>query len=424
MERQTYTCLRSVCSSWRRVATATPGLCTGLEIDIEKWLGYRILSSHDLEELLDAFKDDIDPWLSILSSTSPYHLNLTSGPGFHDDTRFMKDLEREAIVDYLLTTLTSPIFLSTPSSDIFWLIIDSDTYYPSVHYLNLDLFFEVTPSLLRLSEKFPNLENLVVESKYSLADFDTSHPNLRSLTLLDLETLAGDFAPFLGCLPTLRELKISSHEVVSPWPDAPRLTAPITHPTLEIIAIRGEDLILLLEYLVAPSLKFFGIEGWGWDDRESHTLVSMVSHFLERSHPANITVSMRGIFTSSFFNPFTQHLPASASLIHLAGNLKIQDDEDEGDHRLTTSSVLFRSGTPKEIFCRDLRWIKEGVSLAPQNPSINILMPSHPGNEELRSDLESWGYEVKVCSQHDMGRMIRATFPRMSIKWGLREEFS
>ncbi|KAH6901280.1 hypothetical protein BKA70DRAFT_692097 [Coprinopsis sp. MPI-PUGE-AT-0042] len=421
-ERQTYTRLRSVCSSWRRVATATPGLCTGLEIDIEKWLGYRILASHDLEELLEAFKDYIAPWMAILSCTSPYQLRLSSEPEFYGQTRFLKDPEREAIVTYLLTRPTNSISLSMSSSDIFWLMVESMACYPSIASLNLNLFLKISPDLLSLPKRFPNLENLVVQSKFTLVDMPGLQGNLQSLTLLDLDAFSGEFAELLEGLPCLRELKIDSREMTTPSSDAPRLAAPIIHPTLEVIAIGGEDLIFLLEYLAAPSLKFFGIHAWGWHD-EDHTLVDIATLFLQRSRPADIAVSLKGDFRSSFFNPFTQILPGGTRL-HLAGDVNIRDDEDEDDHWRTTNSVLFRSGTPREIFCHDLRWLREGVSLAPQNPSINIFMPNDPCNEELRIDLERGGYEVNVCSQYDMGRMIRAMFPRMTIKWDIRDEFS
>ncbi|KAH6885156.1 hypothetical protein BKA70DRAFT_1445235 [Coprinopsis sp. MPI-PUGE-AT-0042] len=37
-ERKAYVCLRSVCTLWRRIA-ATPGLCTGLDILLDDWVG-------------------------------------------------------------------------------------------------------------------------------------------------------------------------------------------------------------------------------------------------------------------------------------------------------------------------------------------------------------------------------------------------
>lgn len=58
IERQTYNRLRRVCSSWRQVAAATPGLCTGLDIDMEECVGYQIIVSNNAEE---AFKDYIAP---------------------------------------------------------------------------------------------------------------------------------------------------------------------------------------------------------------------------------------------------------------------------------------------------------------------------------------------------------------------------
>ncbi|KAH6901281.1 hypothetical protein BKA70DRAFT_1230041 [Coprinopsis sp. MPI-PUGE-AT-0042] len=417
MERRTYTCLRSVCSSWRRVATVTPGLCTGLVIDVEGWLGYRILPNHDLAELLEAFKEYITPWLSIISSAFPYHLRLYSKSDSEGQAGFLDDDEREAIVAYLFSTPRSPTSLSTFSSDVLWILVDSESFYPGITDLDVDTIgLELSQEDLNLPEVFPNLENLVVQSRYTLSYPSLAHANLGSLILLDLDGTSEDLSCLLGCLPTLRELEISSGELFAPSTGAPRrLAGPMTHPTLEILAVHGEDLIFLLEYIATPSLKFFGIDAAEFDDRDQN-LINAANLFLQRSCVANLTVSLKGNFSSSFFFPLTQCLPTST---HLYIDV-VLDRFGITDDMCVASTILFKPGALKEIFCSQLWWLKEGAFLAPQNPPINVFLAVPLVDEEggKRNELREAGYEVKLRSRGDiLGRMSRPIVPAMKVRW-------
>lgn len=290
--------------------------------------------------------------------------------------------------------------------------------YPSIAHLKLNLRTKLDTDILSLSERFPNLEILVVGTVIVLEDLPQIRTNLRCLTLLDRDTCAGDLAQYLGCLPALQEIKFGSCPRVLLSPNAPHLADPIAPPSLEILALRGEDLIMFLEYLITPSLKLFGLEGYG----DGLATLDIVKLFLRRCCLGPVMVSLKGWFRHSLLASFTWILPLNTRLhiaIDVQNNYKRDDesdDESDDNSRRTASAVLFKSGSPKEIFCNDLEWFREGISVAGQNPSVKIFVPNAEGDEEYEKRRDQCGYDVEMdwCN---LRHMIRAVFHPMTIQW-------
>ncbi|KAH6901284.1 hypothetical protein BKA70DRAFT_1310173, partial [Coprinopsis sp. MPI-PUGE-AT-0042] len=332
--------------------------------------------------------------------------------------------DRKAIIGYLWQTTPTPTILSVSSFEIFWILTKLPLTYVNITHLNLNL--EDGLDLEPFRSQFPDLKSLAIETVCALTlngdPILFLHTNLQSLILLEVRCPIEKIALFLEGLPSLQEFKVSTEEILTPLSDASRrFIEPRTHTNLGILVVGGEDILSLLYYLVAPSLRFFGIHAWGSDDGPRF-LTEAVAPFFQRSRLSDITISIKGFPKTSFLVLFTQILPPGTRL-HLSIDC---DDENEGPQN-ADSTVLFKPATVKEIFCPNLRWLKGGGSVSLQSPSVPIYTSSSSamdGEAEAQRDkLKGLGYELQVCSPIALDHKIWSILPPMTIEWDLWEEF-
>ncbi|KAH6901340.1 hypothetical protein BKA70DRAFT_1310386 [Coprinopsis sp. MPI-PUGE-AT-0042] len=396
-ERRAYNRLRSVCSTWARTLATAPGLSSGLELDLARWVCN-----------LEDFKERLSPWLAMISQNHPYHLTIELG-GEED----LKSDVCTSMVRYLLLEATpTPKSLSIDSfkvsDSIFWM---GDCCNSVVH-LDVNLSDVLGDSAIHsLPLKFPQLKSLITVARTS---FETrfSHPTLQSLALLNVIGASEDLARLCMGLPCLQELEISSSDVYALADPLEPLETPLTHSALKILIVGGEDALPLLAHLTLPSLEFFGLQAWAMLDR--YGLEETLPAFFSRSHLSDLSVSLKGHWCKVLFSSFTQSLPPSTTLISKLRFAVEEEDEEEREDHLISPYATFRN--VKEIVCFDLEWLYERIDLTPNKDIIKVYT-TMDALEKDGKELRRKGVVLEQCSPDIMDRILRSSVPQMSLGW-------
>ncbi|KAH6901328.1 hypothetical protein BKA70DRAFT_1436371 [Coprinopsis sp. MPI-PUGE-AT-0042] len=399
-EREAYVRLRRVCTIWRDAA-ATPGLCKGLDITLNEWVGESEPGSCCWVQLDVEAK--LAPWLAIINPAQPYFLHMQ----ISDDSRF-SSTEVEELTRLFLTTTPSPSAVALDDVS-FVAVFLLTSHYPMVSQLELHLNGYLDHRGIQwLQPIFPNLKALMIDACWELST-TFKHSNLQCLTLTGMAGLRNDFQDFLEDLPSLRELKVSKLNTTYPHSFQVNGTTKFL-PSIEVLAVTAEDFVVeILSHFTCPSLKFLGLDAVG---RFHNVDVSIrtYSEFLSRSRLTSCTISIRGNSTRFFFAAFVGSLPPYARL-----HCNVQ---------VLPSSVRVRpfSPSPVEIYCPNLAWL-DGLVIPGDKP-VKVFIPvqsNSPGEaaESRRRELRELGYFVEVCSLDTMESRLRSQVPWMSIDWKL-----
>ncbi|KAH6884059.1 hypothetical protein BKA70DRAFT_1446161 [Coprinopsis sp. MPI-PUGE-AT-0042] len=202
-------------------------------------------------------------------------------------------------------------------------------------------------------------------------------------------------------------------------------TTPLIHPTLETLVADGEDLLLLLNNITFPSLKYFGLNAWG-SSLDYKTLVELVPAFSQRCSldNKNFTVSIRGAPSQFIFDLILHSIPYSFRL-HLATDKGWGREDDEVEAPTIPAPTHARTFT--EIFSSVKLykgdWLR-GRGGSPGSGTTKLFTPKgvlkkeHEGVVEMyRADLLHLGYELQVLPLRDYRGLLRASIPQTTLDW-------
>jgi hypothetical protein len=412
-ERYTYTRLRSVCASWRRILISALGICSGLELDLGVWANG--------SEGLEGFKERLAPWLAIIAPNRPYRLQLS--------LKRLGSLESDlctSIVRHLLCeAVPTPTSLSFDSFDVCDAICQMGKACNTVTDLDANLWGRSRNyDAFGLPDQFPMLESFT-SAAFVRIQLLSSHRNLQSLTLLDIAGASQDFALLCVELPCLRQVKIACGVTdMFNWTTAVvALDAPVVHSTLDVVLIEGEQLLAALEYLTLPSLKFLGIEQHERPEGRWE-LEELLPAFFKRSGVSNITVSLKGCCHTTFFATLTGSLPPSTTLL-TTFHFDYQAEEEEEEQDINLISPYADYGNIKEIVCLNLRWIRgiQYKAMSQEERRVKISAPEEALRDDKAGLLESMiakkGCVVETHTRGVIDGIISSLVPQMANLWEL-----
>ncbi|KAH6883653.1 hypothetical protein BKA70DRAFT_1471156 [Coprinopsis sp. MPI-PUGE-AT-0042] len=385
--------LRSVCSLWRGVAMATPGLWTSLHIDLDTWcLGYH--SRHIPKgALLLQFKRALAPWTAILSRSIPYHLRLSSST---PPTYYRRQNGHTNLLHLLLSDSEPPYpgivtFNSLEALDGATRIRSAA---PSV--LTVQIETARLNEIPRLEPVFPNLRILVVNSLFDCGRGRFSHSSLQSLHTTNLNATPRSFAHFLRLLPSLCEFKLKRAVTVTPDFSIHPPTVD-THSSLKVLIAEGEQTLLLFSHVALPSLRLLAVKGF-----RMHTPSLLYNEILPQ------------IVAGSSLNGFT---------LSLSGKLYrpfLQRGYD------VAPRVPIESDNLKAIFCNtnagSLTWLGPGPARRSSSRSLTVHIPKGSANEMAvewrREELEGAGYCLVLCSPDEIEGILYSVAPELrGVEW-------
>ncbi|KAH6883696.1 hypothetical protein BKA70DRAFT_1341888 [Coprinopsis sp. MPI-PUGE-AT-0042] len=431
--------LRGVCSVWRRTALTAPGLWTSLRVTLENWPIPEI-SVVDDDALLCQFKEQFAPWLAILSRTPPYHLTLTST--LHEDSNIdeAEKAQQIQLARYLLAAMPQPgtVTLASFTALLGTKMLALSQSVCSAAKLELDdgsgvLGEEDMPDLQQLGSAFPNLEALRIDSPFCAIDNPPfRHSVLQTLHIDNVRDLGIPFQKIMQQLPSLRELNLSARFGMDG--DA-RLIDPHTHfahSSLEILILQEEDMILMLQGISFPCLRFLSTHGEGFESFEDAELDNgVLLTIFARSSSEPLFVSISGAFFQPLLARLVQSLPPNTNLyLDIWKTLpRIDDDinesegedsEGEQDSRRSRRTIPFDSDNIQAIFVGrhglDLWWLPTGRN--ERCRPLRIHLPAdyadfeHGSFESLEQTIQ--GFDIVPSSNRLIGDMLLSLVPRFS----------
>ncbi|KAH6883639.1 hypothetical protein BKA70DRAFT_1341808, partial [Coprinopsis sp. MPI-PUGE-AT-0042] len=411
--------LRGVCSSWRHVAKTTPGLWTSLDINLDKWCGAE-LDRCNSDRLSLHFENALAPWISILGKSIPYQLNITSNNGYCPDRQISRN---NLLVDYLfhLTPSPSVVTLST------WAALSGalSSRSSATHTLKIHAARMALSDKIHVEPAFPNLKILSSDCPMDCNCLSLGHSSLAILHLGDISGTPTSFMRMMQGLPALHELKLYSSKTFDvDDDDTPNSPTIHSHSRLEVLLVKGEDLLFLFRSLACPALRFLIVEGLDLDTAQILTS-EILRQILATSESSSrvFTISFRGRLCVPFVEQTITSLPAN-SYIHFAPSSILNPWTS---HRLTDGMITIESNNVEAIYC-DTR---TGDVLSMLNDSANqnsrpltIYTPSDIGNTEAHKRkweaLKGAGYHLELRSADQIDSMLRSLAPEYSPEspWG------
>ncbi|KAH6883655.1 hypothetical protein BKA70DRAFT_1341832 [Coprinopsis sp. MPI-PUGE-AT-0042] len=393
--------VRRVCSSWRHVAMTTPSILTTLHINLSKWCRPE-LDIADRGALSLQFSQALAPWTSVLSHS--YHLNVASSFYERRDTQ-------KLLVHHLLSSTPLPNTTTFDSQLALDAALASPFAYPHIEKVHMTRPTLCTSDSDKLGHIFPNLGTLILDSIFDCGSDSLDHTSLQMLDLSDVRGAPESFAQVMTGLPALRELRLDSSEPCILGAPPPNSHPVYDHPSIEVLMIRGEDIVSLFRYLALPSLRFLVI--WGLTFHTDPTLYDeILPRILARSPPEGLLISLRGEFHQAFLAQIVQYLPPHSHL-HFAAS--IAENEDG-----STPQLSIESDNLEEIFCDnktgDLSWLggapgkRTSSRLLTIHTATPVAVPAQTGQEGL----EGAGYNLKMQTPEEIKNMLCSLAPEFS----------
>jgi hypothetical protein len=426
LEYQRYSQIREVCRTWKDALESTPDLCQGLEVHMDGELAQASLSG---AAGLQYAKDTLTPWLSIARRSNEYHLVLKALSNCSADSSIQSAME--AICGWILATGPTPTILSIHRGAIFKSVLCLGLARDNkISHLRLRMRKQLHRLIgaVTFEEAFPWLRILHLDSPVVFRN-RIRHSDLQSLVLNQITGFAHEFSTFLLGFPLLRELKIrcaSPFEHYRSGTTSP--SSPLIHPNLEILIVQGESLLLLLDNITFPSLKFFGLRCWGHGVREDRErLAAIVPSFLQRCSLDN-----KGFTASIAVNPhqFILHLLARnlprGTRLHVDVEMPdIEKEVDEEDLASPFISNYTHQFTQVLSTCRidlgDLDWLGSENNHLPNSEPIKLSMPMgvlEEGEPEICcEELRNRGYTLELLERDAYRELLRSSLPKMTVEW-------
>ncbi|KAH6910199.1 hypothetical protein BKA70DRAFT_1560826 [Coprinopsis sp. MPI-PUGE-AT-0042] len=397
---RTYGYLRQVCWNWRDVAASTPDICRGLVVDLDGPLTWT--PDRDDTEGVWCLKKKLEPWLAIVSRNHPYHLVL----GLEDDESYEWTEHVTDILQWILTTMPTPTILSLTTSGIFSMVYVNAPQDNKITHLTLDFWQDLDREALEetpFQAVFPCLKTLFIDAPIEFLS-PMRHSNLQSLTLAHVYGSQYHFSTFLLDMPALRELRLNCQDPYYYHSDPSLDPLTLIHPALEILIIEGEDLMLLLEHIAFPSLKFLGLSTCLLDNK-------------------NFVASIRGTPRKFIFDLVMHNIPLG-SRIHLntAINWELDDDEEiEVPPLLAPNPVR----TFIAICCSQrpdgMDWLYSQHIRSADNRSTQLYVPKGvmegDMEVELGDRLRDRGDELHTLEEDVYRTLLRSWIPQMTVQW-------
>jgi hypothetical protein len=435
LQYRTYGYLRRVCTTWRDALAATTDLCRGLEILLDGPPGHSTLTEGDG---VLGFETHLAPWLAIVSRKHPYHLVLD----VEDEDEF--DESDDSAIDLVQRILAStlppiPTILSVYSSKVFTLLHIWAPISNRVSRLTLSFEDAVEREEIKRyahEDPFPCLRGLVIDAPIAFL-CPINHKNLQFLSLSKICGPPQRFSEWLMRVPQLRELRLTAEDLYPPigngsFPSAVA-AAPKTHVALEVLTLAGEDLMLLLKYLILPSLKFLALDMCGSFEDEDEIIPAFFQRLRNTGKHHELTVSLQGIPTQHTLDLIMRNLPPQTRIHYGLDGLQIHgwDDGGDDDDEMTLPPPGFCSLIPqyahniKDMFFTPsstrLLWLRGDP--AQSGELIKVYLPEGTlHNREIerqRRELREWGYALEVLPAEKFTKSFESSIPPMMMTWDM-----
>ncbi|KAH6883637.1 hypothetical protein BKA70DRAFT_1341805 [Coprinopsis sp. MPI-PUGE-AT-0042] len=375
--------LRSICSSWRHLAKTMPGLWTLLH-----------------------FEEVLAPWTSILSKTTPYRLDFKSDRTYPPDYPIS---HKNMLIQHLFHLTPGPGDVTVRS----WSALSGalSSCCSSTRKVRVDAAGMRIPEEIRLEPVFPNLEILMSDCSFDCAYLSLGHPSLAILHMDDVQGSVTSFTHVLQVLPALRELKLNSSRTFG---DPPNPREIYSHLCLEVLLVRGEDLLYLFRSLAFPALRFSIVEGLDMNT-DSILADEILPRILGKSTSSTFIISLRGRLRRRFVEQIIGSLPAN-SYVHLTPS-RILNREDPYD--MTDGTINIESDNVEAIFCDtrtgDLSFLADSPARRHSSRPLNIHIPSNVGDAETNRQkweaLEGAGYHLDLRSAGEIDSTLLSLAP-------------
>lgn len=420
--------MAGVCSTWREVALATPNLCKGLLVSPSGVLGKNVeeMAREDNEAQTPAAMLDVwNLWTTLASRSSACHLVMT----VCEERPWSVDL-----ITKVLSSLPATNALTFECYKAFGCLIGSQMIWPAIRHLELAEYSLIATSLRQLFDTFPNLEVLASTPLIGIHSLLPRAPvELQVLHIKIPHGTSPELKRLLSMLPLLRELKLSSGDLVEEVEQDDTKPPPptFTHLNLEAIILYGEDTLHLFSLMRLPSLKFLGLGSWGMRYAASAFKDILPKVF---SKSSGHSVSLSGQPYASFVNTLIRSLPAQTRLhLHLDwfttvdSNDEDADEDDQSDRDEDSITIAMNNIT--EIFFSDneysLGWLsREAPAEGGRTARVKVYMPTNAegtndAQEDLADELQALGYDLEVRREQDLDSMFNSSLPAMNHQWTL-----
>ncbi|KAH6912402.1 hypothetical protein BKA70DRAFT_1267371 [Coprinopsis sp. MPI-PUGE-AT-0042] len=415
--------LRGVCSSWRQAAMTTPGLWTGLTIDLDKWTHSGAQACSE-EMLLDQFKEELSPWMAILSRTRPFHLTLTSrSPDVGiDDPSFS---HQRKLAEHLLSMTPQPGALTLESPLALLTAIDVN----ALSVTNVEISYDATRALegcTILETRYPSLKALKIDGLLAIDRPPFPHSSLHTLHLGQGVKPEFFFQRFLQSLPSLRELRLDYPDDMDLWDPPAVPEVPYVHQSLETLIISGEDHLFTFRNISFPHLRLLRVFGLASTAFEDDLLQSHVHpDTFTRSSLEPLVVSLSGDFYQLLLHRLLACLPPNSHLHLDFGEItnRHEYDGERDDENACALPISIGSDNIESIFCGnggvELWWLLDSSPARDQSSCVlPIYLPTGCNGWRdgyLRRDkLLDFNFELEPLPNETLEAMLWSLAPPLS----------
>jgi F-box-like len=422
--------LRGICSLWRQVALATPGLWKNVTIDLHKWWEKRDPNEEDSFLHLG---EQLSSSMATLNRTRPYHLTLMSS-GQEDDVENDESDEyqyQRELIRHLLSATPQPGFVNFNSMLALIIAERLTTTCESVAEVEVMSlpFWEIDSSWALGEGLFPHLKFLTIHGELDFCGGGTPWgPPLApsGLHTLHLENLSGEAYWLRSILRELRgltELKLNSDEDLDETMEDESQGQSFIHHSLQTIIMSREDLLVCLRGFHFPNLRLLAIQGHGatgfFPDDDSLQIPAK-----SPSDPP-LLISLRGRFPQETFNLLMSRLPPSTHLhLDVSQTVALSDDDEEETQGIrlffppqyfNNLDAIYFGEDAQPLFQIPLLHLQRDRSSHPMILNSLLCHESDMANASLlQAKLQPFNIEAQMHTAADLASALRSLAPQPS----------